>query len=163
MYTFNVYADLLQHFLRICSLTGKLNLKIMNFSEVLIPIVVSGVMPVALVALIARAYTKKSEHRMNVIIKAIENGAELDQSALMGFKSKVKSTRKELVNRLGSGIMFTLVGLMFVLSAAFGLSSFPSWGYYPGFPLLAVGIGLLVSFFYGKVYLKSQIEEEDKK
>lgn len=135
----------------------------MNFSEVLIPIVVSGIMPIAVVALIAWAYAKRSEHRMNVMIKAIENGADLDQNAIMGLKSKVKSTRKELVSRLGSGVAFTLMGLMFVLSAAFGLSSFPSWGYYPGFPLLAVGIGLLVSFFYGRMYLKSQIEEEDKR
>ena len=134
----------------------------MNFTEVLIPIVVSGVMPVAIVALIARIYIKRSEHRMNVMIKAIENGAEIDQNALMGLKSNVKSTRKELVSRLGSGIIFTLLGLMFILSAAFGLSSFPSWGYYPGFPLLALGMGLLVSFFYGKKYLKSQIEKEDK-
>ncbi|MBR5014467.1 MAG: hypothetical protein IKY16_07680 [Bacteroidales bacterium] len=135
----------------------------MTFTEALIPIVVSGVMPITIMALIARIYVKKSEHRMEVMIKAIENGAELDQNALMGLKSKVKSTRKELVSRLGSGIMFTVLGLMFILSAAFGLSSFPSWGYYPGFPLLAVGIGLLVSFFYGKKYLKSQIEEEDKR
>lgn len=135
----------------------------MTFTEALIPIVVSGVMPITIMALIARIYVKKSEHRMEVMIKAIENGAELDQNALMGLKSKVKSTRKELVSRLGSGIMFTVLGLMFILSAAFGLSSFPSWGYYPGFPLLAVGVGLLVSFFYGKKYLKSQIEEEDKR
>ena len=135
----------------------------MNFSEVLIPITVSGVMPIAITALIARAYAKKSEHRMNVMIKAIENGADLDQNAIMGIKSRVKSTRMELVNRLGSGVVFTVMGLMFVLSAAFGLSSFPSWGYYPGFPLLAVGIGLLISFFYGQKYLKSQIEKEDKR
>lgn len=135
----------------------------MDIVNALIPITVSGVMPIAITALIARAYAKRSEHRMNVMIKAIENGAELDQNAIMGLKSKVRSTRKELVNRLGSGVVFTVMGLMFVLSAAFGLSSFPSWGYYPGFPLLAVGIGLLVSFFYGRVYLKSKIEEEDKR
>lgn len=135
----------------------------MDIVNALIPITVSGVMPIAITALIARAYAKKSEHRMNVMIKAIENGADIDQNALMGIKSKVRSTRMELVNRLGSGVVFTVMGLMFVLSAAFGLSSFPSWGYYPGFPLLAVGIGLLVSFFYGRVYLKSKIEEEDKR
>ena len=135
----------------------------MDIVNALIPITVSGVMPIAITALIARAYAKRSEHRMNVMIKAIENGADLDQNAIMGIKSKVKSTRMELVNRLGSGVVFTVMGLMFVLSAAFGLSSFPSWGYYPGFPLLAVGIGLLVSFFYGRMYLKSQIEEEDKR
>ena len=135
----------------------------MDIVNALIPITVSGVMPIAITALIARAYAKKSEHRMNVMIKAIENGADLDQNAIMGIKSRVKSTRMELVNRLGSGVVFTVIGLMFVLSAAFGLSSFPSWGYYPGFPLLAVGIGLLISFFYGKKYLKSQIEKEDKR
>lgn len=135
----------------------------MNLTTLLVPIAVSCIMPIAVVALIARVIAKRSEHRMNVMIKAIENGAELDQNAIMGLKSKVKSTRKELVNRLGSGVVFTIMGLMFVLSAAFGLSSFPSWGYYPGFPLLAVGIGLLVSFFYGRMYLKSQIEEEDKR
>ena len=135
----------------------------MDIVNALIPITVSGVMPIAITALLARAYAKKSEHKMNVMIKAIENGADIDQNALMGIKSKVKSTRMKLVNRLGSGVVFTVMGLMFVLSAVFGLSSFPSWGYYPGFPLLAVGIGLLVSFFYGKVYLKSQIEKEDKR
>lgn len=135
----------------------------MSFPEVLIPIAVSCIMPIVIVALIARVIAKKSEHKMNVMIKAIENGAEIDQSVLMGLKSKANSTRKDLVSRLGSGVMLTLMGLMFILSAAFGLSSFPSWGYYPGFPLLAAGIGLLVSFFYGRVYLKSQIEAEDKR
>lgn len=135
----------------------------MNYTQVLVPIAVSCIMPIAVVALIAWTIAKKSEHKMNVMIKAIENGAEIDQSVLMGIKSKAKSTKKELVSRLGSGVMLTLMGLMFILSAAFGLSSFPSWGYYPGFPLLAAGIGLLVSFFYGRIYLKSQIEAEDKR
>ena len=132
----------------------------MNFGEVIIPIVVSGVMPVMIVGLIAWAYSKKAEYKMNVMIKAIENGAELDQKALMGLK--VSSTRKSLVNKLGSGIVFSAMGLMFILSAAFGLSSFPAWGYYPGFPLFAVGIGLLVSFFYGQKFLKTEMEKEDK-
>ena len=135
----------------------------MNYTQVLVPIAVSCIMPIAVVALIEWTIVKKSEHRMNVMIKAIENGAEIDQSVLMGIKSKAKSTKKELVSRLGSGVMLTLMGLMFILSAAFGLSSFSSWGYYPGFPLLAAGIGLLVSFFYGRKYLKSQIETEDKR
>jgi len=135
----------------------------MSFPEVLIPITVSCIMPIVIVALIARVIAKKSEHKMNVMIKAIENGAEIDQSDLMGLKSKANSTRKELVSRLGSGVMLTLMGLMFILAAAFGLSSFPLWGYYPGFPLLAAGIGLLVSFLYGRKYLKSQIEAEDKR
>ena len=133
----------------------------MNLSEILIPIFVSCIMPVAIVGLIARAAAKKSEHKMNVMIKAIENGAEIDPNTVMG--AKLRSTRNVLVSRLGLGVAFTIMGLMFILAAAFGLSSFPVWGYYPGLPFLAVGIGFLVSFFFGMKFLKSQIEVEDKR
>lgn len=132
----------------------------MNFAEVLIPIVVSGVMPVAIVAVLARAYAKKSEHKMNVMIKAIENGADIDPNILMAVKSKTRSTRMNLVNRLSTGVVLSLMGLTFILAAAFGLASFPEWGYYPGLPLLAAGIGILVSFFFGKNFLKGEIDAE---
>ena len=130
--------------------------------NIIIPIFVSCIMPVMIVFFIAQAATKKSEHRMNVMIKSIENGAEVDPGVLMGLKSR-RSTRMQLVNRLGAGVIMTILGLAFTLAAAFGLSSFSNWGYYPGLPLLAAGIGLLVSFFFGMKFLKSQMEEEEIK
>ena len=135
----------------------------MDFVNVLIPISVSCVMPIAIVGLIARVRTKKSEHKMNVMIKAIENGAEVDPSVLLAVKSKTRTTRTDLVGRLGTGVGLTLMGLFFIMAAAFGLASFPEWGYYPGLPLLAAGIGFLVSFFFGIKFLKTQIEAEDNK
>ena len=134
----------------------------MDFSEVIIPIAVSCIMPIMLMWIVAKAATKKSEHKMNVMIKAIENGTDIDPQVLMGVKLKIKSTKMVLVNRLCAGVILTLVGLAFTLAAAFGLSSFPEWGYYPGLPLLAAGIGLLVSFVFGKNFLKSEIESESK-
>lgn len=134
----------------------------MNPIEVIIPIAVSCVMPIAIVGIIAGAVAKKSEHKMNVMIKAIENGADIDPNVLMAVKSKTISTKMQLVRRLGTGVTFTLMGLMFILSAVFGLTSFPVWGYYPGFPLLAIGAGFLVSFFFGRSFLKSQMESEEK-
>ena len=131
-----------------------------NMENIIIPIFVSCIMPVMIVFFIAQAATKKSEQKMNVMIKAIENGADVDPRVLMGMKSR--STRMQLVNRLGAGVIMTILGLAFTLAAAFGLSSFSNWGYYPGLPLLAAGIGLLVSFFFGMKFLKSQMEEEDK-
>ena len=130
--------------------------------NVIIPIFVSCIMPVMIVWFITLAAVKKSEHKMNVMIKAIESGSEVDPSILMGLKSR-RSTRMQLVNRLGAGVITTIIGLAFTLAAAFGVPSFSNWGYYPGLPLLAVGIGLLVSFFFGMKFLKSQIEEEEKK
>lgn len=127
----------------------------MGFSDVIIPIAVSCIMPIMLMWIIARASTKKSEHKMNVMIKAIESGADIDPNVLMAVKSRTRSTKMILVNRLGAGVVLSLMGLAFILAAAFGLASFPEWGYYPGLPLLAAGIGLLVSFLFGKNFLKS--------
>lgn len=135
----------------------------MDIVDSIVPVAVSCVMPIAIIWLLARANAKKSEHKMNVMIKAIENGAELDPSVLMAVKSKTRSTKSALVSRLGAGVAMTLMGLMFVLCAAFGLASFPVWGYYPGLPLLAAGIGLLVSFFFGMKFLKDQIKAEENK
>ncbi len=135
----------------------------MDFVDALIPICVSCVMPVAIVGLLAWANARKSAHKMNVMIKAIENGADIDPNVLMAVKSRTRSTRMNLVNRLGAGVVLSLMGLTFFLAAAFGLASFPLWGYYPGIPLLAAGIGLLVSFFYGKNFLKAEIEAETKR
>ena len=132
----------------------------MDFGEVIIPIAVSCVMPIMLMYIIAWAAAKKSEHKMNVMIKAIESGADIDPNVLMAVKSRTRSTRMNLVNKLGAGVVLSLMGLTFILAAAFGLASFPLWGYYPGIPLLAAGIGLLVSFFYGRNFLKSEIEAE---
>ena len=134
----------------------------MNSVEILIPIAVSCVMPIAIVGIIARAVAKKSEHKMNVMIKAVENGAEIDPSVLMSVRSRTISTKMQLVRRLGAGVAFTLMGLMFILGAVFNLASFSVWGYYPGFPLLAIGAGFLVSFFFGRSFLKSQMESEEK-
>jgi hypothetical protein len=135
----------------------------MDFVYALVPIAVSCVMPITIVGLIARVRIKNSEHKMNVMIKAIENGAEVDPSVLMAVKSKTKTTRTDLVGRLGAGVGLTLMGLFFIMASAFGLASFPEWGYYPGLPLLAAGIGFLVSFFFGIKFLKTQIEAEDNK
>ena len=134
----------------------------MDFVDALIPICVSCVMPISIVGLFAWANARKSAHKMNVMIKAIENGAEVDPNVLMSVKSRTISTKMQLVRRLGAGVAFTLMGLMFILGAVFNLASFSVWGYYPGFPLLAVGTGLLVSFFFGMNFLKSQMESEEK-
>ena len=135
----------------------------MDFVDALIPIAVSCVMPIALMALLTRASIKKSESKANVMIKAIENGADVNPEIFKALTKQGKSTRMKLVNRLETGVVLALVGLMFVLCAAFGLGSFPVWGYYPGIPLLAAGIGFLASFFFGMNFLKTQIEAEENK
>lgn len=132
-------------------------------TEVIIPVAVSCVMPIALMWLLMRAVIKKSEHKANVMIKAIENGAEINPDVFKALTKQGKSTRMKLVNRLEAGMILTLVGLMFVICAACSLGSFEYWGYYPGIPLLAAGVGFLASFFFGIKFLKVQIEAEENR
>ena len=135
----------------------------MNIVDAIVPVAVSCVMPISLMWLLMRASIKKSEQKANVIIKAIENGADVNPDVFKALTKQGKSTRMRLVNRLEAGVILTLVGLMFVICAVCGLGSFEYWGFYPGIPLLAAGIGFLASFFFGMNFLKTQIEAEENK
>lgn len=127
-----------------------------------IPIFICVVLPVMVVWLVTRANTKRTEKKMDVLMKAIENGTEIDPDMLVDINGG-KSTKMKLVDKLGSGVMLTLMGLVFILLAAFNVLSFAAWGYYAGIPILAVGIGTLVSYFFGMKFLKPEIEAEEHK
>ncbi len=127
-----------------------------------IPIFICVVLPVMVVWLVTKANTRRTEKKMDVLMKAIENGTEIDPDMLVDINGG-KSTKMKLVDKLGSGVMLTLMGLVFILLAAFNVLSFAAWGYYAGIPILAVGIGTLVSYFFGMKFLKPEIEAEEHK
>lgn len=127
-----------------------------------IPIFICVVLPVMVVWLVTRANTRRTEKKMDVLMKAIENGTEIAPDMLVDINGG-KSTKMKLVDKLGSGVMLTLMGLVFILLAAFNVLSFAAWGYYAGIPILAVGIGTLVSYFFGMKFLKPEIEAEEHK
>ena len=129
----------------------------------LIPICICVVLPVMIVWLVTRARTKRTEKKMDVLMKAIENGAEVDQNMFVETtEGKPKSVKMELLNKLGTGVMLSLMGLVFIVLAACNVQAFPAWGYYAGIPLLAVGIGNLVSYLYGLRFMRPEIEASEK-
>ena len=129
----------------------------------LIPICICVVLPVMVVWLITRAMTRKTEKKMDVLVKAIENGVEINSDLLLeATEGKPKSVKMELVNKLGTGVMLSLMGLVFVVLAAFNVQAFPAWGYYAGIPILAAGIGNLVSYFFGLRFMKPEIEADER-
>ncbi len=129
----------------------------------LIPICICVVLPVMVVWLITRAMTRKTEKKMDVLVKAIENGVEINSDLLIeATEGKPKSMKMELVNKLGTGVMLSLMGLVFIVLAAFNVQAFPAWGYYAGIPILAAGIGNLVSYFFGLRFMKPEIEADER-
>lgn len=129
----------------------------------MIPIGVCVVLPVMIVWLVTRAKTRRTEKKMDVLMKAIENGAEIDPDIFVeATAGKPKSVKMDLLNKLGIGVMLSLMGLVFIVLAACNVQAFPAWGYYAGIPLMAVGIGNLVSYFYGIRFMKHEIEADEK-
>ncbi|MBO5420009.1 MAG: hypothetical protein J6A22_08000 [Bacteroidales bacterium] len=128
----------------------------------LIPICICVVLPVMIVWLVTRAKTKRTEKKMDVLVKAIENGVEVDPAMFVEMtEGNPKSVKMELLNKLGIGVMLSLMGLVFIVLAACNVQAFPAWGYYAGIPLLAVGIGNLVSYFYGVRFMRPEIETDE--
>ena len=74
-----------------------------------------------------------------------------------------KNVKTKLVEKLGAGVMTTLMGLTFIILAALHVMSFSAWGYYAGVPLLAVGVGNIVSFFFFFRFLEPEIKADEKK
>lgn len=131
----------------------------------LVPIFVSVVLPVMIVWLITSTRIRKNEQKMNVLMKAIENGVEIDPALLMSDTESVRNTKMKLINKLTFGIVCTIIGLTALICPS--LEVFESGNglkmlYICGGTFLAIGIAYTVIFFIGRKYLAPEIEAEEK-
>ena len=134
--------------------------------NILIPLGVCVVLPVLIVWLISRVRIKETERKTEVMLKAIEAGVPVDPQV---FKTapKNKSIKKELLEKLNGACITGLMGVAFLLIFLFGGewsdTFFPTAFYLiAGGVMLAVGIGLFISYFSGKKMLAKEIEAEEK-
>jgi len=137
--------------------------------ELLIPIFVCVVLPVSIVWITGRVKQNETNRKTEIMLKSIEAGATLDPEMFKDHSKRAKTIREELLEKLSGGCITGLMGVAFL--ALFFLQK-----YNPGLPIgfvnllpvaggvmMAVGIGLLVSYFAGKKLLAKDIEAEDKK
>lgn len=127
-----------------------------------IPICVCVVLPVMIVWLVQRSRSHKIDRRTEVLVKAIENGVDVDPNLLIDETPvRRKSLKMQMISYLSNGVIFGLIGLLFIVLTLAGVASFPAWGYYAGIPLLAVGLGNLVAYFVGVRYMAPEIKAEE--
>ena len=136
----------------------------MNFGEVLIPIAVCVVLPVLIVWFVSRVRQNETNRKAEIMLKAIENGQSIDPDMFKTNKAK-SSIKKDLLEKLNGACITTLMGLAFLLLYFFKAT--PDYGFatflpYAGSAMLAVGIGLFISYFAGKKMLAKEIEAEEK-
>jgi len=140
--------------------------------EILIPIAICVVLPVLIVFIISRVRQNEINRKAEVMLKAIENGQTIDPEI---FKPSVKpkgpkTIKQDLLEKLTGacitglmGIGFLTLGIFRTLDWEFGRNMFLNKFWLPaGGVLLAVGIGLLISYLVGKNMLAKEIEAEEK-
>lgn len=131
-------------------------------------ICICAVVPVMIVWLVGRVRQNETNRKAEIMLKAIENGVPIDPALLnTGNKKKKQSLKKELLDKFNGACVTGLMGVAFLAIYFFGGSvthKFNPTGLYviAGAVMLAVGIGLFISYFVGKKMLAKEIEEEEK-
>lgn len=138
----------------------------MYIFETLLPISVMCVLPIMVVWLVTRARIKKNEQKMAVLVKAIENGVEIDPELLVSETESSRNTKMKLIRKLTTGIVCFIIGVALLICPsleAFDGVAVLEMLYIGGGVLIAVGVAFAVVFFVGKKYLAPEIEAEEKK
>lgn len=131
----------------------------------LIPICICVVLPIMIVWLGTRSSVKKNEQKMNVLMKAIENGVDIDPALLVNETKSSVSTKIQLMKKLTAGVICSIIGIAVIvctqLEAFDGVAGLEML-YIIGGALIAVGVANIVAFFVGRRYLAPEIEAEEK-
>ncbi len=139
---------------------------VIKLFETILPIFVVVVLPVMVVWLVTRARLKKNEQNMAVLVKAIENGVDIDPALLVSETEGGRNTKMKLVRKLTTGVICAIIGLAVLictqLDAFEGVAGIEML-YIIGGVLIAVGAAYILAFFVGRKYLAPEIEAEEKK
>lgn len=142
---------------------GKLTFKfwiiMVDWNAVLIVTVLCVVMPVAIVAIVFRSRNHEIDRKMDVLLRSVENGQEVDPALFADAKSS-KTLKMRLLNKLVWGMVLFMTGAGMLVGAPF--VDDPEGLFITGGICAAVGAALLVAFFVGRKWMKPEIESEER-
>lgn len=135
----------------------------MEFAEdIIIPIALCVVLPVAIVAIVMSTSKHETDRKADLMLKAIEAGQPIPAD-LLAKKGRPLSKKETLLKKLNRGLICTGLGIAFILLGF--VNDVPGPKHTPltvGSILTAIGVGLIVSFFISKKFLKEELEAETK-
>ena len=139
--------------------------------DIVIPIFICVVLPVTIVYLVARTKQNETNKKAEIMLKAIESGATVDMNQFNTEKKGPKTIKQDLLEKFTGACITTFMGIAFVTWAIIGYVNpeftdgrlFNRLAPMTGGVLLAVGLGLFISYFVGKKMLAKEIEAEEKK
>lgn len=122
----------------------------------------STVLPIIIIWLVTRKQINETNKRTEIIMSALEKNPDVNVAEWLDKlapENKDKLLKEKFMTKLTWGIICLILGIGTIVYGA--CSSMPT--FLGGGALLAVGIALLVSFFFGKKFLAKEIEAESKK
>lgn len=142
-------------------------------TDIIIPIFVCVVLPVAIVWIVNRAKQNETNRKAEIMLKAIESGAQVDPEYFKSYQKpskRIKGVKEDLLDKLTGACVTSFMGLAFIALAVVSncLPDFADGIWFGGLMpvaggvLLAVGLALFISYFVGKKMLAAEIEAEEK-
>lgn len=131
--------------------------------EILIPIGVAVVLPVAIVAIVFKSALASDRNRKEIILAALEKNPNLDVEDLVKrMKKSNKLIKEKLLARLERGCLCCLMGVAFMLLYFFLGVQGEDFITVVGAALIAIGIAFLISYFVGRRMLAKEMEAEQQ-
>uniref|UniRef100_UPI00402A1D01 DUF6249 domain-containing protein n=1 Tax=Prevotella sp. TaxID=59823 RepID=UPI00402A1D01 len=131
--------------------------------QILVPIGVAVVLPIAIVAIVFRSALASERNRKEIVLAVLEKNPDIDVEQLMkNLKKSEKLIKEKLLARLERGCLCCLMGVAFMLLYFFlGVQS-EDLIVVVGAALIAIGIAFLVSYFVGRRMLAQEMEAEQQ-
>ncbi len=133
-------------------------------------VVIGGVcvvLPIVIVWMVVRARTHMMDKKMEILMKAVENGQQVDPALLVTAQTggRKYSLKKNILNRLLFGVIFSMAGLMLLIVTVLSASKviyMDKVSLLLSLLFISIGAGLLISYFIGRRLLAKEMEIEEK-
>ena len=148
-------------------------LNLMNVTvmeSVLISIFVCVVLPIAIVWFITRTRQHETDKKTEIMLKAIESGAQVDPDMFKGKQRRTRGIKEELMDKFTGACVTSFMGIAFLVIGLLNQNNpgmfkglwFMETSSFAGAILLAIGVALFLSYLVGKRTLAKEIEAEEK-
>lgn len=131
--------------------------------QILVPLGVAVVLPVAIVAIVFKSALASDRNRKEIILAALEKNPNLDVEDLVKrMKKSEKLIKEKLLARLERGCLCCLMGVAFMVLYFFLGVQGEDLIVVVGAALIAIGIAFLISYFVGRRMLAQEMEAEQQ-
>lgn len=131
--------------------------------QILVPIGVAVVLPIAIVAIVFRSALASERNRKEIVLAVLEKNPDIDVEQLMkNLKKSEKLIKEKLLARLERGCLCCLMGVAFMVLYFFLGVQGEDFIVVVGAALIAIGIAFLISYFVGRRMLAKEMEAEQQ-